>query len=132
MAAITGVTGAVTITGDSSEVAVNVSSWNATITNDEHVADTFDGSLKGHTIIPGMYTMRGQISGFTDGDSAFLVLASLDPDRTVTVIVLTSSTGRVYTLNGHVMDVSPTASKSGGLGTYTASFVSSGDITSIV
>lgn len=131
MAAITGVTGAVTITGDHSEVAVNVSSWTASFTSDEHVADVFDGSIKGHTIIPGMYTLRGQIAGFMDGASPFLVLASLDPDRTVTVIVLTSSTGRIYTFNGHVMDVTPSVSKSGGLGSYTASFVSSGDITTI-
>lgn len=131
MAAITGTTGTMSATtgadfGDSGNIAL-IARWSMDIRRDVHDVTTFATSGNGKAKLGGMYDATGTLEGFLDGTTPFAITA-FAADKAPTAIVLTASTGRTYSFSALVSNwnVSVTAA---GVNAFTATFESSGDIT---
>lgn len=133
MAVITGVTGSVTLnTGTWSASDVNVTEWTANIDNEFFNMNTFGETSSGQLEYRGMYQMTGTITGHLDDTVPGVVLADIAVGAAASALVLTSSTGRIYTLSAHIHNFRPTVRRTGGLNSYTMDFRSHGTITSVV
>lgn len=124
MAAIVGNTGTVSIqpSGGGTEQLLNLFQWGGNWVREDFDSSIFTASAV--AITPGLHKMTGTCEGFTD-DTTALNLATALADGLD--FVLTSSTGRTYTFDGILTDISP-LSEVGQLARFTASFESDGAI----
>jgi hypothetical protein len=132
MAAITGTTGSVAITGTWAASDVNVTKWTGTIESEFHNINVFGETAVGVKEYRGMYRLTGTIEGHLDDTVPGIVLTDLALGAAASALVLTSSAGRVYTFSGHIRNFKPNVQRVGALNSYTMDFSSHGDITSVV
>lgn len=132
MAVITGTTGSVAITGTWAASDVNVTEWNGVIDNEFFNMNTFGETSSGKLEYRGMYQMTGSIVGHLDDTAPGAILADIAVGAAASALVLTSSTGRVYTFAAHIHNFRPVVKRIGALNSYTMDYRSHGTITSIV
>jgi hypothetical protein len=122
MAAIMGITGSISATGDN--VMLLTKAWSFDWTREIHDASTFAGGEYDVTL-PGLHGLSGRAEGWLD-DTTAISLASFKTDGLT--FVLTASSGRTYTFAGIFSNFSPT-SELNAVNSWSASFESTGAIT---
>lgn len=131
MAVITGTTGSVAITVAWAVSDVNVTKWSATIENEFFNNNVFGETSSGVLEYRGMYKMIGTIEGFLDDTVPGVALVDIAVGAAASSLVLTSSTGRIYTFTGHIRNIRLNVQRTGGLNSYSMDFSSHGAITSV-